>query len=591
MATKSNHKIFLKVLIFSLVALLVCLSYIFLQVLLNQDIYPGEIFQRDYTATNMYHFNEVRGRLERLIRSGEEVFHQEAGVTYYYNDGVTTYTNASDTSLAHFQSLSRHFYGYVDERFITPSSKIPASSYLLALPGQSYMLSFSDDFVAGLQANWRSVRQTTFRLIVGITIALLASILLFVRLIYILGNRQTSYLRQLDWIPLEVLLIGLIATVLFMSYIVFSSLQPVYFDDLLSVLTTLGFVYLSAAGFQLIVLLIVSRLKREQLADTSLIKKVFDAIGIVFNNLTSSSQRLTDIVSRRTILFLILLAGVLFLGYDLRYWSQGVILLGLFGLGLVTWFIRANNRTLSSIDQSMDRSVQEMLKSERTKVELITNVSHDLKTPLTSIISYVDLLKHEPLSPAGQEYVEVIANKSHRLNQILQDVFDLSKATTGDIKAEMRELDLRKLIEQTVFDMEAQIEASGHPLVVHLPEYAVMIESDGARLYRVLQNIIDNALKYTHPGTRIFLDLTTEGTTACMILKNTSAYAMDFTSENVLQRFYRADKARTSEGSGLGLSIAESFTELSGGQFDVRIEGDLFKVILTFPLSIVKGFS
>lgn len=582
----------LKILYFTLVVSLICLSYIFLQLLFNQEIYPGEILQRDYTQTRLFHFVEVRGRVDRLLRVNEEEFYQEDGVQYYFSDGTNSYTNVSDPSIATFQVLGEHVYGYRSDRFWATPSQLPSSTYLVATPGREYMLVFQDEFVAELQSKWNDIRRQTFGLILGITLSILIAALTFIRLVYLLSDRQeTSYLRQLDWIPLELVLAAMVFLVLYMSYLFYSSFQPIFYSDLLSVITIFLLVLVSFSGFLLVTLMIISRLKRDRLAETSLIKKVFDAFGIAITTLTSGSKRLTDIVSRRTVLFLILLGLLLFAANQLQNLTHALILIGVISLGLVTWFIRANNKTLSNIDKSMDRSVQEMIKSERTKVELITNVSHDLKTPLTSIISYVDLLKNEPLNEVSQEYVEVIAHKSGRLNQILQDVFDLSKATTGDVKGRRDEFDLRRLIEQTISDMDVNIEESGHTIKLDLPEYPVMIESDGARLYRVLQNIIDNALKYTHEGTRIFLDLYVNGMTAIMTLKNTSAYAMDFTKDNVLQRFYRADQARTSEGSGLGLSIAESFTGLSGGTFDIEIEGDLFKVILTFPISNRKGFS
>lgn len=592
MATKSKHSITLKIIFFALVVALVCLSYIFLQLLFNQETYPGEILQKDYLQTRQFHYVEVRGRVDRLLRSGEEVFFREDGVRFYYHDGHNTYSNVINPTIASFQALGDHYYGYRLGRFWAPPSQLPSSAYLVAPSGQEYMLAFEDTFIDELQQKWDNVRRKTFSLILGISLSILAAGLLFIRLVYLLSDRQEdSYLRQLDWIPLEFVLAAMVFLVLYMSYLFYSSLQPVFYSDLISVVTTFLFVFLSFSGFLLVILTIISRLKRDRLAETSLIKKVFDAFAIAFDTMTSGSKRLTDIVSRRTVLFLILLSILLFIAHQLQNTPEVLLILALISVGLMSWFIRANKRTLSSIDQSMDRSVQEMLKSEKTKVELITNVSHDLKTPLTSIISYVDLLKNEPLNEVSQEYVEVIAHKSSRLNQILQDVFDLSKASTGDVTVKRDEFDLRRLIEQTVIDMESQIESSGHTLKLNLPAYAVMIESDGTRLYRVLQNIIDNALKYTHEGTRIFLDLSVNGLTAIMVLKNTSAYAMDFTKENVLQRFYRADKARTSEGSGLGLSIAESFTELSGGSFDIEIEGDLFKVILSFPISNRKGFA
>ncbi|MGI6549816.1 MAG: sensor histidine kinase [Syntrophomonadales bacterium] len=238
---------------------------------------------------------------------------------------------------------------------------------------------------------------------------------------------------------------------------------------------------------------------------------------------------------------------------------------------------------LNSIQQGMSIAVDEKTRSERMKVELITNVSHDLKTPLTSIISYVDLLaKEEGLPEHVNDYIRILAQKSERLKNLIQDLFDLSKATSENMALEMERLDLVKLIQQTVADMEEQITASGLTFRIRMPDQPVLIESDGDKLRRVWENLIANALKYSLPGSRVYIDLITDNGQATATIKNTANYEMDFGPEDILQRFVRGDEARSTEGSGLGLSIAQSFTELCRGQFSITIDGDLFKVELRF---------
>lgn len=590
MAIKSNRKdLTLKVFLLTLTGLLILICYVFLQFLVNQEIYPGEILQSDYTETNMFLYGDVRGRLIQLSQSRTQSLSPEDGVYYYYNDGQEIYTNVAEPSIETFRNLGSHFYGSVEGRFYTPASRVPANEFFMNLPAQDYMLTFDDQFIDMMQAKWDKTRHDTAIYVIGITVSFLSAVLLFIRLLYLISNHGQSLLQGFDWIGLEIVISLMVSLVLFLSYIYYNSLVPLFYLDVLTVFGNMALVFASVIGFELLVLMIVSRMKRGQLAETSLVKKLFDALGIMLNSITGNRTRPTAVVSRRTALFMFLLLLLIVLAYFLRSYTEAMLVHTVVTIGLVTWFIRANNKTLSSIEQSMTQSVQEMLKSEKTKMELITNVSHDLKTPLTSVISYVDLLKNEPLGETAAEYVEIIDNKANRLRKILQDVFDLSKATTGAVEVHLEELDLRKLIEQTLLDMDSQVEASGHTIKQSLPDYAVIIRSDGNRLYRVLQNIIDNALKYTHPGTRIFLELTTVAQSARLILKNTSAYAMEDDTDNLLQRFYRADKARTSEGSGLGLSIAESFTQLSGGTFDIELEGDMFKVILTFPIVQTRG--
>ncbi|MGI5958705.1 MAG: sensor histidine kinase [Massiliimalia sp.] len=243
------------------------------------------------------------------------------------------------------------------------------------------------------------------------------------------------------------------------------------------------------------------------------------------------------------------------------------------------------SRKLAGISNGLQKSVEDRIKSERMKIELVTNVSHDLKTPLTSIISYVDLLsKDETLSPEARDYVMILNQKSYRLKNIVSDLFDLAKATSGSSELVQEELDMSKLAVQTLADMSDRIEESGQIVKTNITDPPVPIFTDGKKMYRVFQNVIDNALKYSMKGTRIFIQLTRDASQAVFTVKNTAAYEMDFTEEEILERFARGDKARTTEGSGLGLSIAKSFTLACGGFFDLAIDGDQFKVTITFPI-------
>ena len=238
---------------------------------------------------------------------------------------------------------------------------------------------------------------------------------------------------------------------------------------------------------------------------------------------------------------------------------------------------------INNIAEGFDKAVQGAVKAEKMKSELITNVSHDLKTPLTSIIGYVDLLEGtDNLPDEARDYVAVIKKKSERLKNIISDLFDLSKSTSGNAELEMEKLDMKKLMEQTLADMSDAIEASGRSIRQTLPEKPVMITGDGKKLYRVFQNIIDNALKYSLENTRIFVTLREKDGRAIAEIKNTSAYELDFSETEITERFTRGDRSRATEGSGLGLSIARSFTSACNGDFRVILDGDQFKVIIEF---------
>ena len=240
------------------------------------------------------------------------------------------------------------------------------------------------------------------------------------------------------------------------------------------------------------------------------------------------------------------------------------------------------SHNLSDIQRGMHTALEEQIRSERMKVELIANVSHDIKTPLTSIVSYVDLLKQEPDLPEQvRDYIKILDSKSQRLKTMVQDVFEVSKATSGQLPVVMEQLDLGKLLRQTLADMGEQITSSPYTVKAEIPEEPVFIYADGQRLYRVFQNLLQNALKYSLEGSRIHISLRADGRTAFASVKNTSRTeipaGVDFT-----ERFVRGDQSRTDGGSGLGLSIANSFTEACGGRFHVEAIADLFVATVEF---------
>lgn len=246
--------------------------------------------------------------------------------------------------------------------------------------------------------------------------------------------------------------------------------------------------------------------------------------------------------------------------------------------------LRQTAEQLNDIQAGLHRALAEQTRSERMKVELISNVSHDLKTPLTSVLSYAELLRQEPLEGAAADYARIIDEKAHRLSAMVQDVFEVSKAASGQLPVHLERLDFAKLLRQTLADLEVPIARSGLIFKVDLPEQAVMITADGRRLYRVFQNLIDNALKYALTGSRVYLSLKTGEGRAEASLRNTSREELP-DGVDLTARFVRGDASRTDGGSGLGLSIASSFTEACGGAFRVETVADLFTAVVSFPLA------
>jgi signal transduction histidine kinase len=240
---------------------------------------------------------------------------------------------------------------------------------------------------------------------------------------------------------------------------------------------------------------------------------------------------------------------------------------------------------LNKLTNGFKEAVEKELKSERMKSELITNVSHDIKTPLTSIINYVDLLKTQGLDAEdAPKYLEILDQKSQRLKHLTEDLFEASKASSGNLQVITERLKFQDFILQATGEFMERFEAANLKLNMDLPEQALHILADGRHLWRILENVLLNVYKYAAPNTRVYLSLSKSGTVAELVLKNISESPLNIPPEELLERFSRGDASRNTEGSGLGLSIAKSLTELQKGSFDIQTDGDLFKVILRLPL-------
>ena len=240
---------------------------------------------------------------------------------------------------------------------------------------------------------------------------------------------------------------------------------------------------------------------------------------------------------------------------------------------------------LNMIRDGIRIAVEEGIKSERTKVELITNVSHDIKTPLTSIISYIELMKAEPdLPPHVQDYLKIVSQKADRLRHMLQDIFDVSKAATGNITLMPEYIGLDKLLQQTLADMDGVMNDSELTWRVQIPQEDFPVYADGQRMYRVFQNLIKNAAQYALEGSRVYVERKKQEKNAVVTIQNISKYELTMDGDSLTARFVRGDDSRSTSGSGLGLSIAKSFTEACGGTFHVSVQGDLFTVTITMPL-------
>ena len=306
------------------------------------------------------------------------------------------------------------------------------------------------------------------------------------------------------------------------------------------------------------------------------------------------------VVTRRSVEFEILLflmekmllvPGVLYFVLCLQRLKRGGTALAEGDLSYQTdtkglfWELKEHADDLNRIAGGMAIAVEDRIKSERMKTELITNVSHDIKTPLTSIINYADLIsKEKSLNKRTKEYAEVLLKQSERLKRLLEDLVEASKASTGNLEVNLAPCDASMFILQSQGEYADRFEQADLTLICEKPDHEVMIMADGRRMWRIFDNLMSNICKYAQSGTRVYLSLKEEDDKAVITFRNTSRDELNISEEELMERFTRGDASRSSEGNGLGLSIARSLAELQSGTMDLSIDGDLFKVILSFPL-------
>jgi len=238
---------------------------------------------------------------------------------------------------------------------------------------------------------------------------------------------------------------------------------------------------------------------------------------------------------------------------------------------------------LNALSDTAVTAAQNQMRSERMKSELITNVSHDIKTPLTSIINFVDLLQKPHTPEQNAQYLEILSRQAYQMKQLIADLIDLSKASTGNMSVNLTRLDAGETVNQALGEFSDKLDAAGLTPVFRQPEQPLFINADGRLLWRVLSNLLTNAIQYAMPGTRLYLDLIADNGQVLLSIRNISKEALRLSSEELMERFSQGDASRQSGGSGLGLNIARSLMEVQDGQLQLQLDGDLFKVTLFFP--------
>ena len=384
--------------------------------------------------------------------------------------------------------------------------------------------------------------------------------------------------------------------------------------------------YLSTAA---VIMNLVRRVKCDKFLDGFLVIKVARWIKKKFNSVMDrvpGNGRLVALVSAYLFILIVCLIGLCSLSYTGEAAFVALFLIAITGIFVFFIFrymtdvrklletsrrieageldakvntldLRFNAKelgeSLNNLGAGLSQAVESSLRDERTKAELITNVSHDIKTPLTSIINYVDLLKKEEINnDKATEYINVLDQKSQRLKQLILDLIEASKTSTGNIELECMNMNLVELINQGLGEYEDKFSEAGLDVIKNFKVDSAVINADGRRVFRIIDNVLNNVVKYAQKGTRVYMDLDADDSNMVKLsLKNISRESLNISPKELTERFVRGDRSRNTEGSGLGLSIAKNLTELQKGKFDITIDGDLFKVEIAFPLikPVVKG--
>ena len=453
-------------------------------------------------------------------------------------------------------------------------------------------------------------------------VSLAGAIILFVFLMYSAGRRKGQEIivpNGIDKIPFDLLMLALLI-IAFAEFTILEQLYNISTIGIILILSVFGVI-----DFLLVLLACMTFATRCKLGSWwkntityrvlsfifGLISKVFNSIKYIFINTPLIGKTILFILGLSLVEFiamasfddrsdlallwfikkLFLVPAILFIAIGLRKLQAAgkKIAAGDLGYQVDTkylfWDFKNHAMNLNSISVGMSKAVDERMKSERLKTELITNVSHDIKTPLTSIINYVDLIKKEDVEDETlQEYISVLDRQSARLKKLIEDLVEASKASTGNIEVNLARTELGVLLTQTVGEYEEKLKSNGLDLILKKPENEVFIMADGRLLWRVFDNLMNNISKYAQPSTRAYLNLDIEDKQAVITFRNISKFSLNISSDELLDRFIRGDSSRNTEGSGLGLSIAKSLTELQHGALDLYVDGDLFKIVVKFDI-------
>ncbi len=541
--------------------------------------------------------NNYKYTLQRL----EEI----KGVLYYASDGVNEISNTSQKTKEYFQSFPVYFLLEKTRQGIFPE-EIKASRYFHWLrydinslePEESMYIAFTDEFLNPRMEKWQRDKDMLINAFYQLAGFILTFLVSFVYLLVIVGRKsfkdEIVHLNFVDKIYTDFNLAMCFALICLWIAIM---VEVIFIEDIYEIVFPLTF-FIGTLGL-ILVLSLVKHFKNKTFIKHSLIYKVLYKIISFIRDVYNSGS-----VGVKAVLLAV--------GYPLLV--AATIFIFPITIGLGVWFAWKKAKefniikegvekvkggdihhtinlpgegefaqlaaNINSITDGLSKAVENELKSERLKTELITNVSHDLRTPLTSIITYIDLLKNEQDPQKSAEYLEILEQKAQRLKILTDDLFDAAKASSGNIPLNLDKIDLVSLIKQGLGELDDKVQESQLQFKINNQHEKMYVTADGKLLWRAIENLLSNIFKYALKGSRVYIDIIDLGTEIMLTLKNISAYELNISPEDLMERFVRGDKSRSTQGSGLGLSIAKSLVELQKGKFMIQIDGDLFKVII-----------
>ena len=519
------------------------------------------------------------------------------------------------------QRLMNSDYSFIDKSF-----KSKMNDYFYKINSKNNVKNLKFAYYASLDDEvFKDIERDVFRDQVQVQIGV--SVLIAAILALLLGifmNMEkvdgSESLRKVFKLPIEVVII--LFVIFAFSSAGISSMNQIYRNlYLFYFLYLLGLVIVSLTVNYLVILLksIFNKNTENYLLKNSLIYRIFTGAISEFSNIDEENKNIKDAKIKFTLVYfgICFVLFIVFLFFASLYSSalEGIVIpMILFGIFIYYILMKNINEVarisresseivkgnykkniekkgglydgivdnFNNIGENLDLAIEDAVKSERLKTELITNVSHDLKTPLTSIINYSDLLsKDDNTEDEVKEYSKIINEKSNKLKVLIEDLFEVSKATSNNIELDRQELDFNSLVQQSIGEWEDKIKENNIEIISNLPEDKVMLNIDGQKFSRVLDNLFSNISKYALENSRVYVDLLEEDGVK-LTIKNISKYPLNISAEELMERFTRGEKSRTTSGSGLGLSIASSFVRAHGASFDIEIDGDLFKVRIEF---------